>query len=148
MSRRRNGEGTYGRRADGRHVYKLRCDGTRHEFTGRSKAEAYRKMVDFQNRSAAFVGGIDESYPAAWKVGVGPIEKLVLLGLEMLNEMEDSILDLPMVELVTGCKSSQVLDAIASLRKHELLKLDGTGDVSSATTFTLTLSHKLVVVHA
>jgi integrase len=43
-NRRSNHEGTYTLRADGRHVYKLRWDGKRHEFYGRTKTEARTKM--------------------------------------------------------------------------------------------------------
>lgn len=43
-NRRSKHEGTHCVRADGRHVYKLRWDGKRHEFYGRTKAEAREKM--------------------------------------------------------------------------------------------------------
>lgn len=44
MTRRSNGEGSYFLRSDGRHAYRLRWNGERHDFTGRTKKEARDKM--------------------------------------------------------------------------------------------------------
>lgn len=59
MTRRSNGEGTYHKRADGRHVYKVRWDGVRHEFYGKSKAEARAKMREALKRLEAGMPACD-----------------------------------------------------------------------------------------
>ncbi|MDZ4064489.1 MAG: site-specific integrase [Coriobacteriia bacterium] len=59
MTRRSNGEGTYCKRADGRHVYKIRWDGERHEFYGKTKTEARSKMREALKRLEAGMPATD-----------------------------------------------------------------------------------------
>lgn len=59
MTRRSNGEGTYCKRSDGRHVYKLRWNGERHEFYGKTKAEARAKMREAVKRLEAGMPATD-----------------------------------------------------------------------------------------
>ena len=59
MNRRSNGEGTYCKRSDGRHVYQLRWDGERHEFYGKTKAEARAKMREALKRLEAGMPATD-----------------------------------------------------------------------------------------
>lgn len=59
MTRRGKHEGTYCKKADGRHCFKLRYDGERHEFYGRTKAEARAKMREAVNRLEAGMPAVD-----------------------------------------------------------------------------------------